>query len=332
MPIAGLGPHGERAVPFDRIILSDADSRAARQGRFSVAVVLHTTDSDWSRQQLAGIVTTLGHYSAAVVDVIGCDFQAERQVEALGRLIDERPDAIISIPIGNTQVAEAHHRVSQAGIRLVLIDNAPTGLLPGSDYASVISADNFGLGQVAAELLSGHVPERAAVGMLTYGVDFFVTNEREIAFRRWMAAERPDIILRQARFSDVDDADRAARDLLAANPGLGGLFVVWDEPAMKAVAVLHEMGTEIPVTTIDLGNEAALELAQDGLIKGIGAQQPYDQGSAAATAALPRSSAGNRRLGIALPGLAVMASNVLESYQVAWHAPAPADLVKAWRS
>lgn len=55
---------------------------------------------------------------------------------------------MISLPVANAKVADAHARVSAAGIKLVLLDNVPTGLLPGKDYVSLVSADNFGLGGV----------------------------------------------------------------------------------------------------------------------------------------------------------------------------------------
>ena len=42
----------------------------------------------------------------------------------------------------------------RAGKTLVLLDNAPSGLRPGVDYLAVSSADNFGLGAIAAELAS----------------------------------------------------------------------------------------------------------------------------------------------------------------------------------
>ena len=142
-----------------RLSLSEADAAIALGRRFSVAVVLHTATSDWSKQQLAGIVTTLGQYSAAVVEVVDCGFDSANQIAALERLSGEGLDAIISIPIGNTTVADAHRGVSRAGTKLVLMDNAPSGLIPGKEYVSVVSADNFGLGQIGAQLLSSHVPK-----------------------------------------------------------------------------------------------------------------------------------------------------------------------------
>jgi ribose transport system substrate-binding protein len=331
MPIAGLGPHGERAAPRERLVLSEAEAAEARRRRFSVAVVLHTTGSDWARQQLAGMVATLGSYAAAVVEVVDCRFEVETQIAALGRLARERPDAVISLPIANTAVAEAHRNVAHAGCKLVLLDNAPTGLLPGTDYVSVVSADNFGLGEIAAELLSPHIPQGGTVGLLGYGVDFFVTNEREIAFRKRIAAARPDVGIRHAKFPSLGKVGATSQGLLVEHPEIDALFAVWDDPAMQAVAALRACARLLPMTTIDLGNEAALELAAGGAIKGIGAQQPYDQGVAVATATIMSLLGREPPPWVALPGLPVTRSNVVEAYQVVWHAPAPPKLIEARR-
>jgi ribose transport system substrate-binding protein len=332
MSITGLGPHGERAAPPERLELTPQEEAAARDKRFTVAVVLHTTKSDWARQQLAGIVTTLGGYAAAVVEVVDCQFSIEAQIRALDRLVSEAPDAVISIPIGNTAVADAHRSVSESGIRLILMDNAPTGLLPGTDYVSVVSADNFGLGQVSAELLSPFVPRNGTVGVLGYRVDFFATNEREIAFKKWMESQRPDVAIRQAKFVEVDQAAEVVDGFLDVNPDVRALFAVWDEPAMQAVAALRARRQELPMTTIDLGNEAAIEMAGGGFIKGIGAQQPYDQGKAVAAATLLSLLGRQPPPWVVLPGLTVTPKNVVEAYQVVWHSPAPPELIKARRS
>jgi ribose transport system substrate-binding protein len=331
MSIAGLGPHGEKAAPPERLMLTDSEAAAAREGRFTVAIVLHTMKSDWAKQQLAGIVTTLGRYSAAVIEVVDCAFKVDEQIEALTRLTREAPSAIISIPVGNIAVAEAHREVSRAGIKLVLMDNTPTGLLPGTDYACLVSADNFGLGQVAARLLSPHIRKGGAFGLLAYGADFFVANEREIAFRKWMESERPDVSLRQARFDSVEHAGAATRSLLLSDPNIDGMFAVWDEPAIQAVSVLRARSRVMPMTTIDLGNAAAIELAKGDIVKGIGAQQPYDQGVSVAAATVMSLIGKQPPAWIALPGLPVTTHNVIEAYQLVWHAPAPPGLIRMRR-
>ncbi|TPN77604.1 substrate-binding domain-containing protein [Mesorhizobium sp. B1-1-5] len=329
MAITGLGPHGERAVPADQVGLSNADADLARNRRFSVAIVLHTTKSDWAKEELAGIVTTLGRYGAAVVEVVDCGFDIERQISELKRLAGEAVDAVVSIPIGSNRAADAHRAISAAGKKLLLLDNAPTGMLPGKDYVSVVSSDNFGLGQIGAELLAPHIPQGGKVGVLAYGIDFFATHEREIAFRKWMAARRPDLTLVRGKFADVSQARAATADLLQANPELAGLFDVWDVPAIAAVAAIRDAGKAIPVTTVDLGNDVATDLVGGGLIKGIAAQLPHDQGVATGIATILGLLERQPPAWIALPGLSVTASNVVEAYQVVWRTPAPAALLMA---
>jgi ribose transport system substrate-binding protein len=332
MAIAGLGPHGERAVPADQIKLTQADAAQARARRFSVAVVLHTTTSDWSKQELAGIAATLGLYSAALVEVVDCNFDVDLQVAALDRLAREPVDAVISIPIGNARVAAAHRALTQSGRKLVLLDNAPTGLLPGTDYASVVSTDNFGLGQSCAEMLSPHIPHGGAAGILGYGIDFYATHEREIAFRKWMGTNRPDVTLVRERFADLDDAGPAALTMVEKTAGLSGIFAAWDVPAMKAVRALAQRGIDIPITTVDLGNEVAVDMARHGMIKGVGAQLPHDQGSAAARVTLAALLGLPVPPWVALAGREVTPSDVIEAYQVIWHLPAPKAIIDSVRA
>jgi ribose transport system substrate-binding protein len=329
MIFTGLGPHGEHAMPADKIGLSQADAEKARASRFTIAVVLHSTTSDWSRQELAGIVAALGSHSAAVIEVIDCEFDKVTQARELHRLANERLDAVISIPVGNADMAEAHRAVSRAGKTLILLDNAPVGLLCGVDYAGVVSADNFGLGVIGAELLSPYIPDEGVAGILTYGVDFFATNEREIAFRKWMGLHRPDVTLVRDKFPTLGEAGSACNRLLAENDDLNGLFVAWDVPAIDAVAAMRAGGRDLPITTVDLGNAVALELTEGGLIKGIAAQRPYDLGAAAGIATLLALVGQQLPPWIALPGFGVTVRNVVEAYQVVWHAPAPASLLRA---
>jgi ribose transport system substrate-binding protein len=328
MTIAGLGPHGERAAAPERVLLLPDDMARARAAGLRVAIVLHTLASDWAKQQLAGLIGTLGDCGVAVIDVVDCGFTPEVQIEALDRLIREAPDAIISLPVANAKVADAHARVSVSGIKLVLLDNVPTGLLPGKDYVSLISADNFGLGKMAAEGLSPHMPEGAEVGVLGYDADFFATNEREIAFVKWMRINRPDLRLHVARFPSLSAATATTRNLIDNWPGIAGLFVVWDTPAIAAAQAIDTVGRSIPITTIDLGRDAAIGLAGGAPIVAIAAQQPFRQGQSAALTTVTALLGRITPPWVALPGIAVTRDNVVESFQTVWRSPAPREVLK----
>ena len=311
------------------VALAGDEAAAARAGRFAVAVVLHSTASDWSRQELAGIAATLGAYSATVAEVIDCGYSKPTQNRELLRLAAERVDAVISIPIGVSGVSESHRAIAKSGKTLILLDNAPTGLLPGADYASLVSTDNFSLGEIAAGLLSPHIPDEGVAGILTYGADFFAANEREIAFRKFFGASRPDVTLVRGRFAAVEEAGGAFGRLLDENDDLDGLFVAWDVPALLVLGAMRARGRKLAVTTVDLGNAIAVELAGGELVKGIAAQRPYDQGAAAALAALLNLVGRQPPPWIATPGLAVTRNDVAEAYRLVWHAPAPPGLLEA---
>ena len=329
MSISGLGPHGERAAPPERVSLLPEDLAAAKARGFRVAVVMHTLDSDWAQQLLSGMVGTFGESGTAVTHVIDCAFSPDAQVQALDGLLAQKPDAVISLPVANEEVAFAHARLAEAGIRLVLLDNAPTGLLPGRHYGTLVSADNFGLGKIAAQGLSAHLAPGAKVGLLSYAADFFATNERELAFAKWLRAHRPDVTICQDGFGRIDEATRRTEAMLAAHPDLAGLFVVWDTPALKAAEVLRNHPKHIPIATVDLGEEVAIGLAQGGPFAVIAAQQPYLQGVAAAQTTILALLGRLTPAWIALPGIAVTRDNVVESYQRIWRRPAHQSVLQA---
>jgi ribose transport system substrate-binding protein len=329
MPMTGLGPHGERAAPTDKVVLTAKEAVAAQVSGFTVAVVMHTATSDWARLAAAGIGETLGAHSAEVVEIVDCAFDKPMQNRELSRLASSRVDAVISIPIGVSGVTDAYREISRSGKKLILIDNVPTGLLPGADYSALVSADNFNLGEIAAGLISPHIADEGVAGILTYGADFFAANEREIAFRKWMGVNRPDITLVRGRFATVEEAGAAFDRLFAGNSDLDGLFVTWDVPALRALDAIRAASRSLPVTTVDLGNAIAAELAQGNLVKGIAAQRPYDLGVAAAIAALMSLIDRQPPPWIVTPGLAVTRNNLVEAYQTVWRAPAPALLFGA---
>ena len=159
---------------------------------------------------------------------------------------------------------------------------------------------------------------------------------RKAGWARPRSAGRPGFSetgsLVRAEFADLDGAKGAVGGILDSTLRLHGLFAIWDEPAVRALTTLRNKRLEVPITTIDLGNDAAIEMGKGGLIKGIGAQKPYDQGSAIAEATIMSLTGARPPSWVALPGLSVTARNVIEAYQVIWHAPAAPALRRASRA
>ena len=328
MTISGLGPHGERAAPPERVTLLPEDCLEAKAAGKRVAVVLHTLNGDWTKLQISGMLGIFGDCGVVVTEVVDCGFSADRQVAELDRLVAAKPDAIVALPVANDQVVAAFRRVSAAGIRLVLLENVPTGLLPGSHYTSLVSSDNFGLGRMAAAGLAPHLAQGAAVGVLGFAADFFATNEREIAFINWMQANRSDLRTHVMRFGAVDEAADLALKMIEDNPEISGFFVVWDTPAIAVATRLRSCGFTLVMATVDLGEDVAIALAAGQNFVSVAAQQPFQQGVTAARTTILALLGRTIPAWIAVPGVSVSRTNAADSFQIIWRKPAPREVLR----
>jgi ribose transport system substrate-binding protein len=326
--IIGQGPNGEAAASIDDVMLSEEDATKVRAGNFKVALVMHTMNLDWTRLQLQGIKDVFDQYGVTISGTTAADYDVAKQISDIENMILTKPDGIISIPVDNTATAPAYKKVSEAGIKLVFMDNVPEGLQHPADYASMISADSQGNGQIAAEVLASYIPEGGTVGIVNFGIDFFVTNERTKGVKDWLGENRPDIIIKQADFTDPSKVSQVAGDFLTANPDVKGLFVVWDRPALDTMSAMRAQGIDIPVTTIDLGLEAAIEIARGGPLKGLGAQHPYKQGQAEAYAMMQALIGNTPPAWVGVEAMPVIRKNVLEAYKELFRENPPANLVE----
>ena len=321
----GLGPHGERAAPADKLALTADEVTAARAGRFTTAIVLHTVTSDWARLVAAGIGETFAAHSGAVVEIVDCSFDKAIQNRELSRLAQSRIDAVISIPVGVSGLSHAYREVSKAGKKLILIDNAPAGMLPGAEYVAVVSTDNFNLGEIAAALLSPHVANEGVAGILTYSADFFAANEREIAFRKWIGANRPDLTLVRGRFAAVEDAgphsigslEKILTSMRCLSLGTSQLSMR-SKPSARGPAICRLRRWISAMRSPPNWRMATLSKASRR-------NGPYDLGVAAAITALMSLIGRHPPPWIVTPGIPVTRDNLAEAHQAIWPAP-PASL------
>jgi ribose transport system substrate-binding protein len=327
--IVGRDPNGNEGTLPEEVQLTEEEVARAKEEKFQVGIVMQTMDIDWSTLQVEGITKTLEKYGAEVVGVTDPEFDVEQQVAQIENMIQKGPDAIISIPVDDTATAEAYKSIGEAGIELVLMDNVPKGMQPGEGYATMVSSDNQGDGQVAAQVLSEYIPEGGTVGIINFGVDFFVTDEREAGFRKWMEENRSDIKLKRETFLDPTESGQVAGNFLTANPDIEGVFTTWEVPAMGTVTALREQGKDLPITSINHDTEVGIEIAQGGMIKGAGAQMPYDQGASEANATIKALLGEELPPWIAHPALPVVQKNVLDSYEQVYHEPPPEEMVNA---
>jgi ribose transport system substrate-binding protein len=119
--------------------------------------------------------------------------------------------------------------------------------------------------------------------------------------------------------------------MLTQHSDLNGIWAVWDVPAEGVMAAARAAGrTDLVITTEDLGKNVAIALAQNSLVKGLGAQRPFDQGVTEAMLAAYGLLGKTAPSYVALPSLAVNHDNVLQAWQDVYHAPAPAEVTSSF--
>jgi ribose transport system substrate-binding protein len=327
--IVGQGPNGEKAASPDELALTDEEAAKVKAGNFKVGISMQTVNLDWSQLQVQGISETLAKYGVTVTGVASAEYQVDKQIADIENTIQQHPDGIISIPVDFTATAPTYKKVSQAGIKLVFMDSIPTGLKHPDDFATMVSADSQGNGQIAAQILSSCVAQGGTIGLVNFGVDYFSTNERTKGVSAWMKANRPDIIMKQVDFTDPSKVSQIAGDFLTGNPDIKGLYAVWDQPALDTLSSMRAQGIDIPITTVDLGLQSAIEIAKGGPLKATGSQRPYDQGVAEALAMMKALIGQTPPAWVGVQSLPVVQGNVLESFKTVFHKDPPQELVDA---
>ncbi len=327
--ILSTGPNGESATSAATLSLSEDEVRQVRAGNYTAVIVMHYAGNDWSTAQEKGLRAAFDELGIKVLSVTDAQFKAEKQVSDIETALVLNPDVMVSIPVDAVSTAPAYKSAADQGVKIVFMDNSASGLVAGQDYVSVVSADNYGNGVAAAEIMAEELGETGNLGVIYYDADFFVTNQRTEAFVNTIQDKYPNMqIVEQSGFNDPNKVSTVADAMLTKHPDLNGIFAVWDLPAESVVASAKSVGRDdLVVTTIDLGNNAARIIAEGGIIKGLGAQLPYNQGVAEATLAAYALLGKDAPPYVAVPSLAVRQSNLKEAYQQVYQKTAPPEVI-----
>ena len=330
--IVGPSQAGDTASDPKLAWLTDEECAAAKAKGFKIGIVMQTMNIQWSTEQVRGVTDGLARCGGTVIGVTNPDFTVEKQIGQIDDMIQLKPDAIISIPVDDVATAASYKKIQKAGIKLVMMDNVPHGLKHGEDYVTVVSSDSQGLGAVSAAILDKYMPKGAEVGVVWFGISFYVTNERTKGFKDWMAKNRPDIVIKEAPFLNPSEAGKVAESFLTANPNIAGLFTEWSGPGLDAASAARAQGKDLPSVTINLEADVAIELAKGGMIKGLASQVPYDQGITEANAAMKALLGKELPPFLAYAAVPVIQNNVLPAWDTVFHLPVPEELAAACKS
>lgn len=325
-PVPGY-PQGAPAAAPESLVLTESDIARLKSGGYKAGIAMQALDTPWNALQVEAITTTLARYGVEVIAVTDAAQNPTRQAGHLTGLINRKVDIIFSVPIDPASQTAAYRKVTEAGIKLVFMDNVVHHMAPGRDYVTVVASDNAKNAAYAAEELIRAIGGKGEVGLLTFAVEaYHSVAVRRDAFVK-MVATYPDVTLAATeRFTQPREAYQKTIAMLTAHPGIKGIFAVWGDPAMQAVAAAKALGRhDVVVTTNDLGPDSAMYVAR-GEILAIGAQLPYDLGVAEANAGALALLGKPVPPYISLPALRVKKANLIPALELVTKRPASEEL------
>jgi ribose transport system substrate-binding protein len=334
-PVLSTGPHGEKAASANSVTLTSAQLAKVKAMHATAAIALHYGGNDWSTAQVAGLKHEFGLLGINVIAVTDANFVAATQVSDIETLMARKPSIIVSIPVDPVATADAYKKAAAAGIKLVFMDNVPQGMKAGVDYISDVSADNYGNGVVSAQLLAKTLGGKGTIALIYHEANFFVTHERYLGFKNTIKKYPGIKIVAEKGVPGPNfaaQAETAASAILTKYPNLTAMWGVWDVPATGILSAAKAAGrSDLVVATEDLGLDDAVPLAAKQNVCCIGAQRPFDQGVTEAKLAAYGLLGKKAPPYVALPALGVTHANVLKAWTTVYHAPAPAQLKKAFK-
>ena len=203
--------------------------------------------------------------------------QVDKQVEMLGTIIDQQPDAIILGPLDSQAVIPQLERAEAAGIPVIVIDQPVDSDIPICTITTYGHADG---GVFMADKINELYPEEEKVQVAMIASDQYsdYSVQRRDAFIEKIK-EYPQIELVDIQYSDGGDQLKAAdgtKAIIEAYPDLKVIIGSGEGNAVGVLNALKELGKEgdYVVLGFDTG-KTQLDAIRSGVELGTEASFPY---------------------------------------------------------
>jgi ribose transport system substrate-binding protein len=333
--VLAKGPHGETSAAAPEIELTGEEVARVRAMGATAAVVMHFSGDSWSNAQVTAIRSEFDRLGIAVVAQTDAQADPAKQFADIETALAANPDVMVSIPsLDTVALAPAYRKAADAGVRLVFMENPAQDFRPGTDYVSVVATDNYGAGVLGAHQMARALCGHGEVGVIFHAAQAPTNVLRARGFTDTIAQQYPDIrIVENKGLLGPDwkgEGNANVNAWLTKHPGLKGVWCWFDAPCEGAIDAARASGRDdLAVTTVDLGSNVAIDMAQQAFVQGIAAAQPYEQGIVEARLAAYALLGKEAPAFVALPSLPVTRDTLLDSWRTVYRTDAPTDLVKA---
>lgn len=323
------GPGGEEATASSEIALDADQIGEVKSGNYSAALLWHTSGA-FTDAVSAGARDAFAELGIEVIAETEAGFDAARQANDVETVLAQDPDIILSLVIDPVSGAEAFRPASEAGVQLVFLSNAPEGWVQGTDYVGLVTDDLAAMGIAAADLLCEHLGGEGKVGFIFHDAAYYVTNQRDQAFKSWLNSSCPGIeIVAEQGLADPAAAEEIASALLTRYPDLDGIYAPWSAgPADGVLAAIRAAGgDDVAVVTMDLDTNVSLDMVEGGNVVGIAADEAYELGRTMAYEAAYGLLELEVPPFVVVPAISATADNIVEAYKNSLGIDPPAEVL-----
>lgn len=245
----------------------------------NVVVVMKTVGPHMEFWQIvrAGIEVAATEFDVDPV-IVGPRWEKDidRQIEILGNVIEQSPDAILLAAADFNRLVPMAERAAARGITIVTLDSALNSDVP----VSFVATDNVEAGIKAGSEIDRLVPAGKAVAIISHIPGVATAIDRELGVRQALSSRDATLVLETFYSNNEHDlAYEITENLLREVPDLGGIVALNENSTVGAGRALRDLDRyrDIPLVGFDNSREE-IEFLELGIVRALVVQKPFNMG------------------------------------------------------
>jgi ribose transport system substrate-binding protein len=336
--VNAVSPSGEQGQPVSAVDLTDDEIAQIKAKGLKAAIAAHYLGDAHIVAIVKAMTAEFKRLGIELVASTSADFNANTQTNQIEAALALHPDILVSLPVDPVATKGAFEKARDQGVKLVFMDQAPTGFVAGKDYVSVVTDDRISQGIINGLQICKTLNGKGKVGLIFHDADFWITEQAFIGVKKGLE-ECPGVkIISEKGVVGPDfagDAQTAANAMLSQNRDINLIWGVWDVPAEGILAAIRAAGrNDVKVVTMGIAPTMSIALMQRQLVEGLTATDSWNQGLAM-THVGAKAALGEKDLPgfIASSVKAVSAGDdIAAQWQESYHAPAPKEIANAQKA
>ncbi len=319
---------GVKPTAYEEFGWTDDQITSIKDAGLTVGLVMHTGGESFSNAVISGVTKAAEELGVEIVAQTDAQWDAAQQSTNLESVLAKNPDIVILCQIDVEAMTDQLKEAAANGTKFVFFDNINASLTE-DDYVSLVTTDTYAAGVECAKDMAAELGGSGRIAMFTWSAPNLGNRARSQGVRDYIETNFPEIeIVTEEFYDDASDCAALADAVFAKYPDLDGAFGQWDIPLEGVISSAqgNDIGEEFVGTCVDLGYNVARIMAEDGMCKGIGAQQPYKDGYYSLYAGALACVGEEVPKMILIDPVNVTKANLEESWPIIYDEPLPDDI------